>query len=324
MNWIKENKFLAALGGGTLAGLILLIVVGLHGSGRYETAMEEFTTAADDASSFVKGPVYPTPQNRDAKSKAIKDYRQAVETLQTAFQPFRPGEMTNVSPQEFTDHLLAAKDETQKAFEDNSVEVPEPYFMGFEKYKTSLASRDSTGILEYELGAIKNIMLALAAAKPSELKNVHRPELPEESGKTYEPGDEVARPFPLEVTFVGPEKSAREFLSAIAKLDKQFTVIRTLRISNEKKNPPRASDAQFDKPPAAAPAALDIFGGGFVLPGDEPAAEEAKPDEAVVAPEEAAPSENSGRILSQVLGSEEVQVFLRLDIFQFLPEKKLP
>ncbi len=327
MNWIKENKFLAALCGGTLAGIIVLFFVGSHGSGIYQTAMDDYTAAADEVSGFEKSALYPTPEHRDAKGKALKDYSAAVETLQEAFQPFRPADMPNVSPQEFTDRLLEVNAETRKAFEEKNVIVPEPYFAGFEKYKTSLASGGTTGLLGYELGAIRNIMLALAAAGPSELKNVYRPELAEESGKTYEPGDAVARPFPLEVTFVGPEKSARDFISAITKLDEQFTVIRTLRIRNEKTDPPRASDAQCEKPPEPAAAADDVFGGGFVLPGEElDTGEEAPAEEAAEAPvvEEAPVSENTGRILSQVLGAEQVQVFVRLDVLQFLPAKKLP
>jgi hypothetical protein len=32
----------------------------------------------------------------------------------------------------------------------------------------------------------------------------------------------------------------------------------------------------------------------------------------------------SGRILNQILGDEEIQVFLRIDVLQFLPAKELP
>ncbi|MEO5916183.1 MAG: Amuc_1100 family pilus-like protein [Luteolibacter sp.] len=323
MSWIKENKFLAALGGGTLLGVIVLYIVGSQGASRYSTAKDEFTAASDAASGYEKGPLYPKPENRDAKRKAITDYRGAVEALQTAFQQFRPAEITNVSPQEFTNRLLAANTETRAAFEENEVIVPEAYFAGFEKYKTSLASESSTGILDYQLASVKNLMLALAKAHPTELKNLYRPELPEEAAKTYAAGDAVARAFPLEITFKGTEKSVREFITAITKPDKQYVVIRSIRVANEKKDPPRAADAQFEKP-AAAPsaAAAGGFSGDFVLPGDEPAA----PKPAVVTPaaDTAPKAADSGRILAQVLGNEEIQVFLRLDVLQFLPAKKLP
>lgn len=328
MSWIKDNKFIAALGGGTAVGAILLYLVGSNGAGKYQTALEAYQSASGEVDSILKLPLPPTEENRDGKSKSINEYRKSVEGLQAAFEPFRPKEIKNVTPQEFTDHLKAANDEVRKQFDDAGTKLPEAFlFCGFEKYRDTLANGNTTGILEYQLGGVKKLMLALAKAGPSELKNVYRPLLPEEEGKTYEPAaNDVARPFPLEITFVGREKAAREFLSSLSKTDGQFVVIHTLKISNMKKDAPRTSDAKFDRPKEAQPAgggAGSVFGGGFVLPGEEPAkpAPDAKPAEPKPAEE---PAADSSRILAQVLGNEEVQVFLRLDVMQFLPAKKLP
>lgn len=326
MSWIKDNKFIGVLGGGTLVGAALLFFVGNQGSKRYDAAKEQFDAAAAEAADFEKSPLYPTTANFDGKSKALEDYRQSVEKLQSAFQGFRSKEIKNITPQEFTTHLLAANTEVRKAFEDAGTTVPEAFFVGFERYKTSLAAGSTTGILDYQLASIKNVMLALAKTKPSELKNFYRVGQPEDEGQAYTPGNAIARPFPLEITFVGPEKSAREFFSSLVDLGSEYAVIRSLRIANEKKDPPRASDAKFDKPAAAAGGAAaggDPFGGGFVLPGDDaPAAGTEKPAAATAKP--SSKSGDSSRILSQVLGNEQVQVFVRLDILQFLPAKKLP
>jgi hypothetical protein len=324
MSWIKDNKFIVALGGGTLAGAILLFFVGSQGAGRYAQAKEKFDAAAAEVVGYESTELYPQPANRDAKRKALEGYRQSVESLQAAFAPFQPKEITNITPQEFTTRLLAAKTEVRKAFEDADATVPEAFFVGFENYKTALAPAKTTGVLDYQLGAIKNLLLELAKAKPAGLKNLHRPALPEEEGKEYTPSaTAAARPFPLEITFVGPEKSAREFLSSITKPENQFVVIRSLRVTNEKKDPPRTADAKFDKPaPSKAASAADVFGGGFVLPGDDAAAPAADP--AAATEPEAPKAADSSRILAQVLGNEQVQVFLRLDVLQFLPAKKLP
>ena len=318
MSWIKDNKFMVALGGGTLAGAILFYVVGSQGSKHYDEAKEQFDAAAAEAAAFEKSALYPTVENKNEKSKALGDYVKAVESIQTAFTPFRSKEIKNITPQEFTDRLLAANTEVRKAFEESGTTVPEAFFVGFEKYKTTLATGSTTGILDYQLGSIKSLMLSLAKAKPTELKNLYRPLQPEDDGQAFAPPPTMtARPFPLEVTFTGPEKTAREFISSIVKLDNQFIVVRSLRITNMKKEPPRAADAQFDKAAAKPAAAADPFAGGFVLPGDEkPAAENAATP---VAPPKAA---DSSRILSQVLGNEQIQVFLRLDLLQFLPAKK--
>jgi hypothetical protein len=324
MSWFKDNKFMVVLGGSTLVSAIVLFLVGSKGGGRYDQAKVDFDAAFDEASSYEKLPLYPSEPNHDGKTKALDEYRKAAVDLQAAFKPYRAEKPANISPQEFTNQLKAVNDELKKAFSDSNTKLPDEFFSGFERYRTELARGEATGILVQQLQSIRSIMLALAGAGPSELRNLYRPALPEEEGRSFEPKPaQVARPLPLEITFTGPEESARQFLSAISKPDGQYVVIRTLRVSNVKKDPPKASDAKFDKPAAAAPAAADpanIFGGAFVLP-EEGAEGEKKDDKPAPPP---APKADSSRILAQVLGNEEVQVFLRLDVMSFLPEKKLP
>jgi hypothetical protein len=221
--------------------------------------------------------------------------------------------------------LKAANDEVRAAFDKSRTSVPEAFFLGFENYRTSLADSDATAILNRQLDALRRLMLALAASGAAELKNIHRPGLIEENGGSYQSAaNEVARALPVEISFVGREKAVREFLSAVAKpKDGLYFVIRSLRISNTKSEPPRTGDVTFIAPEATpAPAqgtAEDIFGGGFNLPKSEDG-QETQP-----APESAAPTTGEdNRILAQVLGNEDLQVFLRLDLMQFLPPKELP
>lgn len=328
MSWIKDNKFVVALSGGTLVAAILIFLAGNKEAASFIQAKEEFDAKATEAGEFEKLALYPRSENFDGKNKALVEYRQAVDALQAAFGPYRPKELKNVSPQDFTTELKAVNEELRKAFDESQTKVPDAFFCGFENYKTSLARSNATGILGYQLAAIKNLMLALSKSGATELKNFYRVPLAEENGADYKPqANDVARPQPLEVTFVGPEKALRSFLSSLIKLPGQYLVIRSIAVANSKKDAPRAADAKFDKPaaPAAATAAAgDVFGGGFVLPNDEPKAGDKKPGPAAAPAPPAAASADSSRILAQVLGNEEVQVFLRLDLMQFLPAKKLP
>ena len=348
MSWIKDNKFVVALAGGTLVGVILILLAGLNWSGQYEQAKTVFDEASAEVRNFESLPLYPRPENRDGKDKALVEYRAAAESLQTAVDGFRPKDLKNVSPEDFTNQLKAVNEVVRKAFTDAETKVPDSFFCGFENYKTSLARGSATGILQYQLTGIKCLMLALAKSGATEFKNLCRTKLPEEEGGDYKPQESaVFRPLPLEITFSGSEKAVREFVSAVIKQQDQYVVIRSLSIANSKKEPPRATDAKFDKPAAPTPAAgNDVFGGGFVLPGEEPKPDDKKPAPGGTAPAPgAAPTPapgtapapgiapapapapapvDSSRILSQVLGNEDVQVFLRLDLLQFLPVKKLP
>ena len=125
----------------------------------------------------------------------------------------------------------------------------------------------------------------------------------------------------------------RKFLSSLDDSGKYYYVIRSIRIVNEKLKAPTSADGSFKTEEAApdagagtaAPGA-DPFGGaaagGFVLPGEEPAAPPAEGTPAPAA-EPAAPAPaagGSGVILQEVLGSEKINVFLRLDIIQFLDQ----
>jgi hypothetical protein len=330
MTWIKDNKFLVTLGAVTLLGVIGLVVFGMKGASRYEAAKEEFDLAASEAASYERQPLYPRDENRQGKSKAIEDYKAATAELQQAFKPYRPEKLENISPQAFTDRLKQVNDELTAAFTEAGVEVPEEFFSGFERYRTTLANNNATGILKYQLEAIRFMMLALAESGASGLRNLHRAPLPEEAGREWKPAGnqmQVARALPLEITFVGPEKAARQFVSTLVDTDPYFTVIRTIRVTNTNQKPPVASDAKFDRPAAAgaaAPASApfeSIFGDAFTVPETEAEAEEA-PAPAPAPPP--APAADSSRILAQVLGNEEVQVFVRLDLMQFLPAKKLP
>jgi hypothetical protein len=337
MSWIKDNKFVAGLAGGTLVGAALLYVVGSKGQSAYQTANDEFQTASSEVASYAKINPYPSATHRDAKQKSLESYRKDLESLQSAFDAYRPDELKNVAPEEFTNRLKAVNQEVRDAFKISGTKVPDVFYSGFEAYQGKLANGKATGILDYQLEGIKKLMLALSKANVGELKNLSRPPLAEESnGDAYQPkpGD-VAQALPLEITFVSTEKAAREFLSAAIRLDDRFTVIRSIRVSNTKKDAPKTSDAKFDtaapKPAGGAPKADDIFGGGFVLPEEEPR-DAPKPAEGATAPATtpapapapAAKPADSGRVLFQVLGNEEVQVFIRIDFLRFLPAKKLP
>jgi hypothetical protein len=176
----------------------------------------------------------------------------------------------------------------------------------------------------------------LAAAKPAKLLNFHRQPLSEEKNETYTPvAGQAYRALPFEISFTGPESSMREFINGLQSSKDYFYVIRTMRVVNEKQEGPKASDVEFDVKPAAGAGAATgggIFesGDAFVLPEDPPpaaggaAAPGATPaqPEPAPAPEpepepEPAPKADSSRILKQVLGSENVQVFLRVDLLLF-------
>ena len=336
MSWIQENRFAAGLGGITAVAAAGLIFWGIKANGSYSQAKEDYTAAADQVDTLVKGPLYPSDANLQAKKKAVSDYEKSVADLQKAFTKFRAATPPNVDQDVFTDNLLKAKEVAAKAFSEVkpvATELPPEFSMGNETYTASPPPKEATGILTFELDAISELMANLAAAAPTKLLNIHRPQLEEESKKVFDPKGKSFRALPIEISFAGTEATLRKFISSLDNSEKHYYVVRSMRVINEKVKAPTAADSDLKnedgeaKPDCggAAPAA-DPFGGaagGFVLPGEEPPAPAA--GGATPAPpaagDAAAPS-GDGVILQQVLGSEKINVFLRIDIIQFLEAPK--
>jgi hypothetical protein len=228
--------------------------------------------------------------------------------------------------------LLKAKEVVAKAFSEvrpQPAELPAEFSMGNESYTASPPKKEATGVLTFELEAISELMANLASASPTKLLNIYRQPLEEETGKAFDAKGKSFRAMPVEISFTGTEATLRKFLSSLDNSEKHYYVVRTMRVVNEKLKAPTAGDTQFEKegegkPEGGAAPAADPFGGGggFVLPGEEPApaAGGATPPAPGGAAPAAAPS-GDGVILQQVLGAEKIHVFLRIDILQFLEAK---
>lgn len=334
MNWIKSNPFVSALAGATLVICAALYFYASSGSKRYEEAQAEFESSYRAVSKAEKLKPYPIDENRDGKRKALTEFSSEIDELRSQFDAYRPEELKNISVQAFTEKLKSAAEETKDSLTTAGCDLPEGYFLGFEQYRGQLANSKATGVLLYQVEAMKEAMDQLAAARPSQLISIFRESVPEEGGGVFAPGEtDVARHFGFEVTFKGSEGSVREFLSALGALGDHYFTVRCVEIVNERDTPPRTSDAKFESAvdTSADDAAADNpFGGAFVLPGGEAFGEEpaeepeaelpAEPDPAA-APE---PAVDTTRILAQVLGNEELIVMVRFDLALFLPSKELP
>ena len=337
MSWIQENRFAAGLGGITAVAAAGLIFWGIKANGSYNQAKEDYTAAADQVDTLSGGKLYPSDDHLQAKKKAVTDYEKSVNDLQKAFDKFRAPTPPNVEPDVFSANLLSAKEAAVKAFANVSpvpTELPAEFSLGNESYTSSPPRKEATGILTYELEAISELIANLAAASPTKLLNIHRPQLDEEKegGKPFDPKGKSYRALPVEISFAGNEATVRKFISSLDDSQKHYYVVRSIRLMNEKQKAPTAADSEFKeedgegKPGGggAAPAA-DPFGGaagGFVLPGEEPPAPPAAGGAAPAAPAPAAEVGGDGVILQQTLGSEKVNVFLRIDIIQFLEAPK--
>jgi hypothetical protein len=343
MNWIKQNPFLSGLIGGSLVLCGLLTAVAIKGLLKYQDAKSRFEDAFMEVTQSEKLPLYPISQNRQAKIKALDDYGQSVEKLREFYSKYQLDPNSKITTQQFTDHLKAANEEVVKTFKAADIKLPDNFFMGFEAYNGQLAKSGSTAILDYQLDAVRHLLLGMAEARPKELIRFYRTKITEEDDGVYEPFEnDVSRKFGYEIVFKGSEASVRDFINRLGNRESCCYVIRSMRINNEKDTPPRISDAKFEKAPTADTDPGNPFGAAFF---EEAPPEPAPPDgvtapggvaqgavsqgaatQAGVAAKKSSPQPpvlDSSRILTQVLGNEELQVFIRFDILLFFPTKEI-
>jgi hypothetical protein len=338
MNWIKQNPFLTGLIGSTLILCGLLTAFGMKGGSKYQDAKSRFEVAFMEVKKSEKLPLYPITSNRQAKSKALDDYAQSVDKIREFYSKYELDPSAQITTQQFTDHLKAANEEVVKAFKAADIKLPDNFFMGFEAYNGQLAKSGSTALLDYQLNAVRQLLLGMAEARPAELIRLYRTKIAEEDDGAYEPVEnDVCRKFGYEIVFKGSEASVRDFINKFGNRESSCYVIRSMRLNNEKDTPPRISDAKFEKAAAAGPNPENAFGAaevfeevpsapassdGVKAPEGKDQGESSPEASAVKKPAPTAPAVDSSRILYQVLGDEELQVFIRFDILLFTATKE--
>lgn len=314
----QENKFPIVLGAVTAVAAGGLIFWGLKNGGRYNEAESSFQSAESEMLNLTREPIKPTDDNRRSKRSALRDYAGDVARLQERFDPYRRPQPPNVEPGAFVDALLAASERLDGQFGEHGVTTPDPFFLGMGRYTTQQPGRGNTGLLNFALGAFEELFAKLAAAAPSELLNVSWGGLPDE-------GNGIFRRHALEITFRGSEESLREFLGSLDDSEDYYYQVRVMRVQNVRDTAPNAGDARFQQAAAEVEEPDDIFGGGFDFgETEDEAEEEPNGEEGGEADAPAAEPADSGEILKQVLGSEEIQVFLKIDVLQFLEPREIP
>ena len=292
MNWIKANKFLAGFFAVMLVGIGVLGYFLVSASSDYDTADENYRAKADELNRLRHLPLYPNTKNlkvleaqKSEAAKMVADFQAQLATRQ-----FSADEIT---PQEFQDRLKKAVTEIVAKAGAANMELPKDnkFYLGFDPYETRPPEVDAVGPLTKQLKAIQWILETLIDAKVTKLTSLTRNPLPEEKSLAGAAGsrrqdrqerntkDLVAK-FPVDLELVARQKSLAETLDAIVGVSaRQFFIPRVVRIKNQR---PKGPDRVAAGAPAGAPG--------------QPAVP-----------------------LGYIVGEEQLEVSMRLEIVQFAP-----
>jgi hypothetical protein len=285
MNWIKENKFLT----GFLA--VLLVGAGALGfflftsQGNFTEVSDNYYKQAEELKRLQNLVPYPDEANlklmRDQKDEYIANIGKLEQELSTLQFPLEP-----VQPAGFQDLLKKTVDDiVAKA---GNVVLPQKFYLGFDVYQTKPPGGEAVATqLARELKAIELVVNTLIDSKVTAITDIKRPPIPEEADSKAAPQKKLVLKTPFEVTFLAEQGRVRKALNEIVNSRKQFYIIRSLTVKNEKEKGPAHGESAATTP---APAATET-----PAPGEEP------------------------QRLKIIVGTEKLIVTARIEIVDFAP-----
>jgi hypothetical protein len=253
MNWFQQNKFLGAfliaLGGTTLLAIILLLWA-LSG---FNSANDRLNETATELNRLQNLNPFPNPENLQTMKTQTADYGVALgrmkEELKTRVLPAAP-----MLPNEFQTRLRDTVTKVTERARSNRVKLPANFFLGFDEFGSALPGNEFAPLLGQQLAQIELITEILIDARVDAITAFQRGPLPDERGapaassqsrvrRTGNEGPKLIERSTIEVTFASSPGAARRVINQVASASRQFYLIRTLHVSNEKDRGPSRAQA---------------------------------------------------------------------------------
>ena len=315
MNWIRENKF--------LTGFIAVMVIGsgvlgylLYTAwGNYSDISDQYASQASALHQLEVRVPYPNAENLAKYKGEERDYIAATQDLAANLSRMTlPVE--DLTPSAFQDRLRDTVATVLANAAKANVKLPDHFYLDFDKYQTSPPTAEAAGPLARQLAAIKLAMDIVIAEHVDEITSIARTPLPQEGGAESAAGggrafgggagggggrfgqggggSRLVEKFPFDLKFTSSQPVFQKVLNDFAASDKQFFITRTLLVENTDPKPVAKDAGTAAATPAASPATTGT---------DSSAA-------------------GSAGYLSFIVGTEKLNVAMRIDITAFNPPEK--
>jgi hypothetical protein len=288
MKWFQQNRAFGILVIGFAICALLFGALFYWRWSAWTDARQTFDQVAAERNRLRQLDPFPNDANYRKLQGYLESYTGALnkfkEQLKSEVAPAPP-----LAPNEFQSRLrllvIAALDRARA----NNVQLPDKFQLGFDEFAKTMPDTAVTPLLGQELSQIQMLINILLDAKVDSVTSFRRAPLPQEHGASPTPtpspapGRRIATAKPgstpsptlverniVEVTFKAAPGAARKVLNEIDASTRQFFIIRTLYVHNEKdKGPARergasptpAPAAQAGVAPATAAGALNFIVG---------------------------------------------------------------
>ena len=348
MDWIRAHKSLATILGVAIAGAVGLGVYLFLAYSTYSESSESLQALAKQVEGMEKAKLYPNQANLDEKADRVADYDEEVGKLASLLLTLQQ-DVTN-KPIADTDLQAKFKQRVSEVREKSKGFIPKDFAFGFQDYLVSLPNADAVADLNDYFDAVDAISTAALDAG-IKIDALTRSNLAVEKG-IGKPKKKIAAPAPKPVTkpgkgkAKGKTKGAKDIKPApplaqmverrIVTMDitcdqaplqtlintlasatamKHFTVVRLLRIENERidgpinKALPKPTDVapKETQPPPPTPTAEPE------TTGPDGAKTPATPKAEVISAAKPEPAD-----AVKVMGGEMLKAHLEIDVIRFL------
>lgn len=312
--WITENKPIALIIGIGTAAFLGLSTVGVMKLMEESALQAEFTTAKSDVDAAARAAQTPTKKVLDTRKKDIAQFETRLSEAKQEFVKYTPTaeQIAELDPEQFRVKLQNTVKTFKEKAKTQGIRVLDGFFMGFEPYSTAPALKQATGMLQYQLGAIDWLMNTAIDCHVTDVRRVFRErtiletnEIPAKDAKKGTKVKTETKAYEVmtcSVTLKGKRQSIGKLINSIITNDKYLFLIKAMRSKNEKT------------------AALSIVNKTAVkgTPAPAPVTGEISFDTGIKKKKEVAKEVAAAeKILLPVLGSEEVELHLVLDLIVF-------
>ena len=318
MDWIRENKPLAAILGVIIAGSLALGYLLFGAWSSYSEAKENFLAQGAQVAALKSARLSPSDANLQAKRALVEEYAANVNRLGGALLILQPPVLP-IKDIEFQTKLKAKIAEARQSATNSKLSLPAEFAFGFDEYTSSLPKAEAAAELSNYLDAMVELVKLLMLCGVQSLDVLERSKLPlEQESAVASPQQRAIRLGARQPTMAMTAPSIYESrrVSIILTLDQGplqllvsrlanpsdmpfFTSLKVLRIENEMQEGPIRSDISV--PQAEVPTE-----GAAVTPAASTASNEIKPPPP--APVDSVP----------VIGRERLKVRMEIDLLKFL------
>ncbi|WP_395737730.1 Amuc_1100 family pilus-like protein [Prosthecobacter sp.] len=324
MDWIRDNKPLAAILGVTLLGSLALGYLLFASWSEYTEASETYQAVGQQIGALKGERLSPTDANLKSKQAVVAEYSAQVNKLGAALL-FLQTPAEPIKEIDFQAKLKTKISETRTQAAEKKMQLPADFAFGFEEYtgKLPVSAAAATELSGY-LDALHELVQLLMKSGVQSVDLFQRSKLPIESQATApQPANNNNNNFGRQVQGPAPISEKRQIVLNLT-LDqgplqllvsrltnpedmKYFTSLRLLRIENEKQDGPLRKDVKI------APQDQNVLSG-------TPVQDTTKKEE--VASDDIKPPAPAYEDTRQVFGSEPLKVRMEIDLVKFLDAAK--